>query len=80
MKKIKEFFKEIVRQWKAETPKVAKWIRNISGIITAVVPSAWMTFNVMGILMPYWFSQNVGYITLAALLITGFAGTKEKKV
>jgi hypothetical protein len=39
-----------------------------------------MTFNGMGILMPYWFSQNVGYITLAALLITGFAGTKEKKV
>ena len=29
MKKIKEFFKDIVRQWKAETPKVAKWIRNI---------------------------------------------------
>ena len=80
MKKIKEFFKDVVRQWKAETPKVAKWIRNIAGIITAIVPSSWAAFTLMSIQMPDWFNHSVGFITFSALLITGIAGTKEKKV
>lgn len=79
MKKLIQFIKDLPRQWKAETPKMAKWIRNIAGTIAAVVPGAWLTFQGMGITLPDWFVNHVGYITLAALVITGIAGTKEKK-
>lgn len=73
-------FKELKRQWCAETPKVYKWIRNIAGIITAVVPSSWGVFILMSIQMPEWFTHSVGFITFTSLIITGIAGTKEKKV
>jgi len=79
MKNIIAFIKDLPRQWKAETPKLAKWIRNAAATITAVVPTAWLTFQGMGITLPGWFVNNVGYITLASLIITGLAGTKEKK-
>lgn len=79
MKKVIAFIKDLPRQWRAETPKIAKWIRNIAAIITAVVPTAWVTFQTMNITLPDWFTTHVGYITLASLIITGIAGTKEKK-
>jgi hypothetical protein len=79
MKKMIVFIKDLPRQWKAETPKLAKWIRNIAATIATVVPGAWLTFQGMGIMLPDWFVNHVGYITLAALVITGIAGTKEKK-
>lgn len=78
MKKIIAFIKDLPRQWRADTPKVAKWVRNASATIAAVVPGAWLTFQGMGISLPEWFVNHVGYITLAALLITGVAGTKER--
>lgn len=79
MKKLIEFIKDLPRQWKAETPRIAKWVRNYAATVTAVVPTAWITFNTMGIMLPVWFVNNVGYITLVSLVITGLAGTKEKK-
>jgi hypothetical protein len=78
MRKIIAFIKDLPRQWRADTPKVAKWVRNASATIAAVVPGAWLTFQGMGISLPEWFVNHVGYITLAALLITGVAGTKER--
>lgn len=78
MRKIIAFIKDLPRQWLADTPKVAKWVRNASATIAAVVPGAWLTFQGMGISLPEWFVNHVGYITLAALLITGVAGTKER--
>ena len=79
MKKTIIFIKDLPRQWKAETPRIAKWIRNISAVIAAAVPGAWLTFQGMGITLPEWFVNHVGYITLASLIITAIAGTKEKK-
>ena len=82
MKKIKQiiaFICDLPRQWRAETPIIAKRVRNASATIAAVVPGAWMTFQGMGIPLPTWFVSHVGYITLIALIITGIAGTKEKK-
>ena len=79
MKKIINFIKDLPRQQKTETPKIAKRIRNIAAVISTVVPAAWLTFQGMGIILPEWFVNNVGYITLASLIITGVAGTKEKK-
>ena len=78
MRKIIAFIKDLPRQWRADTSKVAKWVRNASATIAAVVPGAWLTFQGMGISLPEWFVNHVGYITLAALLITGVAGTKER--
>ena len=79
MKKIIDFIKDLPRQWNAETQKIAKWIRNVAATITAVVPTAWLTFQGMGITLPEWFVNHVGYITLISLIITGLAGTKECK-
>ena len=41
VKKLIKFIKDLPRQWKAETPKIAKRIRNIAAIISTVVPAAW---------------------------------------
>lgn len=79
MKKIIIFIKDLPRRWKAETPRVAKIIRNSAATIAAVVPGAWLTFQGMNIALPECIVNNVGYITLAALIITGVAGLKEKK-
>ena len=79
MKKIILFIKDLPRQWRAETPRIAKLIRNISAVIATAVPGAWLTFQGMGITLPEWFVNHVGYITLASLIITAIAGTKEKK-
>ena len=52
MKNIINFIKDLPRQWKAETPKIAKRIRNIAAVISTVVPAAWLTFQGMGIILP----------------------------
>jgi hypothetical protein len=77
--KLRSLKSELIRRWKAETPMVAKCVRNIAGTITVVVPVAWATFQGMNIELPAWFSHSVGYITLASLILTGAAGIKEKK-
>ena len=71
-------FKELKRRWKADTPEIAKKIRNAAGVISAIVPSAWIAFSAMGIILPEWFTNHVGYITLLSLIITGYAGLQEK--
>lgn len=67
----------IYRQWKSETPKLYKWIRNVAASITAVLPAVWISFTQMGITLPNWFSQTWGWVCIISLVITGFAGTKE---
>ena len=79
MKKFIAFIKDLPRQWRAETPKIAKRVRNIAAVLSAAIPGAWLTFQEMGIALPGWVSDYIGYITLISLIITGIAGTKEKK-
>lgn len=76
---IVKFIKDIPRQWKAETPKIYRWIRNIAGIITASVPTVYGSLSMMRVtgFMPEWFNSSVGYITFIAGMITIAAGTKE---
>lgn len=76
---IVKFIKDIPRQWKAETPKIYRWIRNIAGIITASVPTVYGSLSMMRVTgyMPEWFNSSVGYITFIAGMITIAAGTKE---
>ena len=47
VKKLIKFIKDLPRQWKAETPKIAKRIRNVAAVISTVVPAAWLTFQGM---------------------------------
>jgi|WetSurMetagenome_2_1015567.scaffolds.fasta_scaffold284361_3 hypothetical protein len=77
--KIITWIKDLPRQWKAETPKVAKWIRNVAGTLTVVLPTAWGVLSATGIGMPDWFNHSIGYIILGSAVIAGVAGTKEKK-
>ena len=76
---IYKFIKDIPRQWRAETPKRHKQIRNIAGIITASVPTVYGTLTMMHITnyMPDWFNSSIGYVTFVAGLVTVIAGTKE---
>ena len=73
------FIKDLPRQWKAETPKIYRWIRNIAAIITASVPTVYGSLSMMRVngYMPEWFNSSVGYITFIAGMITIAAGTKE---
>lgn len=70
-------FKSIYQQWRNETPKVAKKIRDISVMIAVVFPTVWLTFSQMNITLPDIFNQCWGYITLLALIISGVSGCKE---
>lgn len=66
--------------WKAETPKLSKWIRNVAGTVTTVmmilagISGIFPTLNV-----PVWFSDYGWYIAGVAALITGFSGTRTVK-
>ena len=71
------FIKNIIEQWKGETPKMAKRIRNICATIAISFPSIWITFQTMNIALPNMVSQIIGYVTLISLIVTGIAGTKE---
>ena len=79
MKKIIAFFRDITRKWKAETPKIAKCIRNIAAAITSCFPTCYTLIASNAITMPPWFSSWVGYTLFAASFITMVAaGTREK--
>jgi len=76
---MKKIINELIRRWRADTPGLAKAIRNIAGTITAIVPTAWVTFQGMGITLPEWFTNALGYITFASAIIAGIAGTRTKE-
>ena len=67
--------KSLIKQWKAETPKVAKYIRNVAGGLSA----AFGTLKASGIDTPVWLDDSIGYIIFISALIMLIAGTKEKK-
>lgn len=80
MKKIIAIIKDYPRRWKAETPKLAKWIRNVAATITAANIATLMgSLLINGIVFPIWFSQIVGSVILVSGIITAVAGAKEKK-
>ena len=67
--------KSLIKQWKAETPKVAKYIRNVAGGLSA----AFGTLKASGIDTPVWLDDSIGYMIFISALIMLIAGTKEKK-
>jgi len=71
--------KKVISDWSAETPKIAKFIRNIAGTLTVVLPTAWGILTATGIMLPMFINNIMGYIILISAIITGIAGTKTKK-
>jgi hypothetical protein len=71
--------KSLIQQWKAPTPFIARWIRNVFGAISVAAPIAYSTLMATNIQMPEVFTKYIGYIIFFSVLITGLAGTKEKK-
>ena len=85
MKKIASIIAKIVAivkdQWDAETPKIAKIVRNAAATITIVLPSAWgivMAMPKMSDIVSDSATRIVLYTTLISAIITGIAGLQKK--
>lgn len=71
----------ITQQWNAETPKIAKIIRNAAATIAVVLPSAWgivMAMPKMSDIVSDSTTKIVLYVTLISAIITGIAGLQKK--
>ena len=85
MKKIASIIAKIVaivkEQWDAETPNIAKIVRNAAATITIVLPSAWgivMAMPKMSDIVSDSATRIVLYTTLISAIITGIAGLQKK--
>lgn len=73
---------KIKEQWDAETPKIARVVRNAAATITIVLPSAWgivMTMPKMDDIVSDSTTRIVLYTTLISAIITGVAGLQKTK-
>lgn len=79
---IKRIINWITQQWNAETPNIAKIVRNAAATITIVLPSAWgivMTMPKMADIVSDSTTRIVLYTTLISAIITGIAGLQKTK-
>ena len=79
---IEKIINWIIQQWNAETPKIAKMVRNASATITIVLPSAWgivMAMPKMSDIVSDSTTRIVLYTTLISAIITGIAGLQKKQ-
>ena len=79
---IRKIINWIKQQWNAETPKIAKIVRNAAATITVVLPSAWgivMAMPKMSDAVSDHTTRIVLYITLVSAIITGIAGLQKTK-
>jgi len=73
-------FKAVAAKWKAETPILAKWIRNTSGAVLSASLFMLTQLGTSSVIVPAWFSQHIWYVIAISALGVGFFGTREKKV
>ncbi len=76
-----KIIEKIKKQWNAETPKIAKMVRNSAATITIVLPSAWgivMAMPKMSDIVSDGTTKLVLYVTLISAIITGIAGLQKK--
>ena len=79
---IEKIINWIIQQWNAETPKIAKIVRNAAATITIVLPSAWgivMAMPKMSDIVSDSTTRIVLYTTLISAIITGIAGLQKKQ-
>ena len=72
------FFKKLQADWCAETPILAKRIRNISATLATALPFAYSAFKATSIQIPVWFSYSVGIMIFICTLIAGISGIQRK--
>lgn len=73
------YIKDIPRRFKAETPKVFIWIRNICALISTVATAVNSKLIISGVTVPSWFTENIWYFIALPAVIAFFVQTKEKK-
>ena len=79
---IEKIINWIIQQWNADTPKIAKIVRNAAATITIVLPSAWgivMAMPKMSDIVSDGATRIVLYATLISAIITGVAGLQKKQ-
>lgn len=72
-----KWMRTIAAQWRSETPKLAKRVRNAAGVAAIAIPAAYGSVTAMGIEVEPWAKQTVAVATFASTLTVGVAGTKE---
>lgn len=76
--KIKVWIKEFIADWKEDTPKRWKVIRDVSGATTtAILILSGVGSQFPALEVPYWFSHYGWYIAGVCALITGYSGKQK---
>lgn len=79
LKSVWLFLLDLPRQWKADTPKIAKWIRNTFTTLGAAIFAFNSAIVSISASTPSWYSDNVWYFIGGCAAIVVLAGTKEVK-
>ena len=81
IEELKRIIEKVKQQWNAETPKIAKMVRNAAATIAIVLPSAWgivMAMPKMSDIVSDGTTKIVLYVTLISAIIMGIAGLQKK--
>ena len=82
IEELKRIIEKVKQQWNAETPKIAKMVRNAAATITIVLPSAWgivIAMPKMSDIVSDSTTRIVLYTTLISAIIIGIAGLQKKQ-
>jgi len=75
-----KYLRELKRRWKAETPIMAKKVRNTALLIASSLPTGWSIAKGMeDITLPNWVGIAVFIVVLVCGTIGAWAGLKEVK-
>jgi hypothetical protein len=78
-KEIKVYLQKFSSNWKAETPKLAKFFRNLAGAVTGIIV---VLSGIAGMFpnlnVPTWFTNYGWYVAGICALITAYSGAQKK--
>lgn len=78
MIKLKKWIQEFIHDWKEETPKIWKVIRDIAGVMTTVIIIlSGVGSQFPSLEVPYWFPRYGWYIAGGCALIIGYSGKQK---
>lgn len=77
---MKKYIKKFASNWKRDTPKRWKKIRNFAFAVTLVVPTAWTVTSMMpNIDFPQWIKYIVAVTVFLSISITLYSGQKTNE-
>ena len=78
MRKLKVLYRKFRADWRAETPKIYKAIRNAAGAVTGIIV---ILSGVAGVFpnlnVPTWFTSYGWYVAGLCALITAYSGKQK---